>query len=473
MMLTGFIGPSYRAESLSQNAQRCVNWYLEQDPTGKQPNVLYGAPGLRLLSAVGSGPVRAAETVKDSILMVSGNGLYRVRSDWTSVLLTTLITNSGPAYICQAGTNALIVDGLAGYFVDFTSEPWTAGVVTDPSFPVNPASCTAMDGYFITHTAGTQTFQISSPFDAQAWDASDSAAKEGQNDPLVRVIASYRELYLIGSKTSEVWQNTGPSDSSLFPFTRIQGAFIEQGTPAPMSVRDIDGAILWLGESKVGANIVWRMQALNPIRVSTHAQEFAFSEYGDVSDAIAWTYQDRGHAFYVLSFPRAKATWCFDITTQLWHERPYRNPASNHEESHRGLCHAFLGSVHVVGDRANGNIYALDKDVFSDNGDPLIALRASTHMFNAGKRGFLSELEFFLAPGVGTSLAVDPQAMLRISKDGGHTFGYQRSQSIGAQGEYRKRCKFNRIVNARDMVIEFSISDPVERTLIGCNARIS
>lgn len=477
MMLPGFIGPSYVSEGTAQNAQRCVNLYLEQDPTGKQPTALYGTPGLRLLGTVGAGPLRASEAVGDSILVVSGNGLYRVRNDYTSTLLLTLSTFTGDAFIAQAGTNCLVVDGVKGYWVDFST--WTAGIVTDPGFPANPASCTAMDGYFVTHTAGTQTFQISALFDAKTWDAADSAAKEGQNDPLIRVIASYRELYLVGEKTSEVWQNIGSAD---FPFVRIDGAFIEQGTPAAMTVRDIDGAILWLGQSKVGANIVWRMQGFTPVRISTHAQELAFSEYQTVDDAFAWTYQDKGHAFYMLSFPTAGDTWCFDITTQLWHERPYRNPTSGIFECHRGACHAYAFDTHVIGDRQNGRLYALDRQVYSDNGDPLVSMRTSPHVlsvgrggpvFNEGRRQFLSKLEFFMQPGCGLEDGSEPQAMLRVSGDGGQTWGYERSASIGRIGEYLARVRFLRIINARDIVVQFSISDPVPRVISGASMALS
>lgn len=469
--LAGFIGPAYQSESLAVNAQRCVNWYLEQDPTGKQPNVFYGAPGLRLLGTAGPGPIRAQETCSDSIIVVSGNGIYRVQGHYVATLLLAINENDKPVFIAQAGSNALIVDGDAGYWVDWTNGTWTAGIVTSPDFPVSPATCTALDGYFITHTAGTKSFQISSPFNAQIWDAADVAAKEGQNDPLVRVIASYRELYLVGERTSEVWQDAGTAD---FPFVRIDGAFIEQGALAAATVRDIDGAIIWLGGSKVGKNIVWRMSGFQPIRITTHAQEGIFGAY-TTSDAYAWVYQDKGHAFYALNFPTDKATWCFDITTQLWHERLYRNPETALFEHHRGTCHTLFNGVHVVGDRLNGNLYALDRTIYSDNGDPLVALRTAPHTWNLGERGMLSELEFFFEPGVGLNdgQGVDPQAMLRISKNGGRTFPIARMTSIGKMGEYTRRARFVKIANTRDFVIELSISDPVKRVLIGAVARIS
>ena len=46
----GFVGASYEAPSIYQDAQECINWYPEVDPT-KQPGergvvALYPTPGL-------------------------------------------------------------------------------------------------------------------------------------------------------------------------------------------------------------------------------------------------------------------------------------------------------------------------------------------------------------------------------------------------------------------------------------------
>jgi hypothetical protein len=49
--------------------------------------------------------------------------------------------------------------------------------------------------------------------------------------------------------------------------------------------------------------------------------EYAIQSYGNITDAIGYTYQQDGHPFYVLIFPSAEATWVYDVSTQLWHER--------------------------------------------------------------------------------------------------------------------------------------------------------
>ncbi|MFE1676613.1 hypothetical protein ACFMJE_18460, partial [Acinetobacter baumannii] len=67
--------------------------------------------------------------------------------------------------------------------------------------------------------------------------------------------------------------------------------------------------------------IVYRAVGYTGKRISTHAIEYAIQSYSTITDAIAFTYQQEGHSFYVLTFPTADKTWVFDVSTELWHER--------------------------------------------------------------------------------------------------------------------------------------------------------
>jgi hypothetical protein len=61
----------------------------------------------------------------------------------------------------------------------------------------------------------------------------------------------------------------------------------------------------------------------------------------------------------------------------------------------------------------------------------------------------------------------DPQLMMQVSKDGGHVFGNERWVSIGKQGRYRARAKFNRLGRSRDWVFKFRVTDPVKTVFVG------
>ena len=98
----------------------------------------------------------------------------------------------------------------------------------------------------------------------------------------------------------------------------------------------------------------------------------AARRYG--ADAVAYTYQQDGHPFYVLNFPSANTTWVYDVSTGAWHERAgFQDGAF---VRHRANCQCNFGGEIIVGDHENGNIYALDMTTFAGNGEPQKWLRS-------------------------------------------------------------------------------------------------
>jgi len=89
------------------------------------------------------------------------------------------------------------------------------------------------------------------------------------------------------------------------------------------------------------------------------------------SDAIGYTYSQAGHEFYMLTFPTEDVTWCFDLASQLWHRRAWRDPVTGIYHRHRSNCCAVFGDDIIVGDFENGKIYKLSQSVYTDDGDPL------------------------------------------------------------------------------------------------------
>jgi len=153
-----------------------------------------------------------------------------------------------------------------------------------------------------------------------------------------------------------------------------------------------------------------------------------------------------------------------------WHERS--SPLSSGGYSNWGpRCHAYFQGFNLVGAALNtalpARIAVLDSDYHYDNGRAIQRIRSSPHIFNKGQFVTVSSVEFLFQAGTGIESSADPEekdplATLRVSKDGGKTYGFIRSTPIGKQGEYKTRCQFNRLGRARDFVVELSISAPVQ-----------
>lgn len=465
-----FVSGAYQARSPNLNASCCINLYPEKDESGTGKNVaaLIGTPGLRLLTTLGgSGPVRGlwAPSVGDMIA-VQGNNLYRVSSSWVATLVGSLGNTTGPVSIADNGTIAVIVDGQSGFALTLLTSNLTQ--ITDPDF-YGADIVDYIDNMFVFNRPNTQKFYISS-IGGTDFDALDFASAEGAPDNIVSFIVDHRQIVFFGSESGEIYENTGNAD---FPIERAGNVFIEMGCAAKFGVTKIDNTIFWIGFSKKGSGIIWRLDGARPVRISTHALEYAIQNYNTISDCIAYAYQQEGHSFVVFAFPTAGKTWVFDAATGLWHERAYLNPTTGTLGRHRSNCHAFFGGEHVVGDWENGKLYALDMDYFSDNGDPLPRIRSAAHIASGDYKRIrfnALQIDFEAGTGLNTGQGIDPQAMLDWSDDGGHTWSSQHWRSIGKIGRYKQRVRWNRLGTSRDRVYRVTITDPVKVVIIGASS---
>ena len=188
-----------------------------------------------------------------------------------------------------------------------------------------------------------------------------------------------------------------------------------------------------------------------------------------LSDAFAFTYQQEGHIFYVLTFPAASKTWVYDASTQAWHERAWRTPLTGDLKRWRANCSVFAHGLHLVGDFESGNVYALDLDTYTDNGEAILRLRTTATTEGLQNRLFYSSLQVDMETGVGSAIGqgADPLLMLRYSDDGGHTWSNEKTATAGKVGEYGARAQFNRLGAGRNRVWELSMTDPVKFAVFG------
>lgn len=465
-----FVGGSYTARSRNFDAQRCVNLYPELSGSGTSKSVaaLYGTPGLSLWANLSGGNVRGLLRFTASIgLAVVGTNVYKLDSSGASTLIGTISAGTTPVSLASNGTIVMMVTGAGGlgYFIDPVAG--TVTTIADADF-VGGDRVDFIDGYFVWNQPGTQNYQITQLYGTDI-DALDFAAAEGSPDLLISLIVDHREIWLFGEDSTEVHYNSGNQD---FPFERIQGAFIEHGCAAKNSVAKMDNTVYWLSANKHGQGMVQRAAGYTPERVSTHAVEFAIDEYqrtGRIDDAIAFTYMQEGHAFYVLTFPTADATWVFDAATGLWHERAWRDTEGDLHR-HRANCQMQFANSTIVGDWESGKLYKLELDTYSDDGALISRIRSAPHIAGDDyKRIRYHALQVDMEAGVGLSSGQgeNPQAMLQWSDDGGHTWSNEHWASFGRIGEYRRRVRWRRLGNSRDRVFRLTITDPVKVAIVG------
>lgn len=474
-MKTPILGQTYVARSVNAADSRMVNLYPEAVPEGGlETGYLNRCPGLNVLASIGTGPIRGLWAFGVYGYVVSGVGLYQIDSSFNSTFIAN-VSGAGPVSMSDNGSQLFIACNPNGFVYNADTNAFVQLTLLDNNFP-GAVTVVYLDGYFIFNEPNSQRVWSTALLDGTSIDPLDFASAEGFPDGVVSIIADHREAWFFGAKSIEVWYDAGLPD---FPLARIQGAFLEIGCAAPYSVAKMDNSVFWLGSDARGNGIVYRANGYTPTRISTHAVEYAIQQYSTLSDAVAYTYQQDGHTFYVLSFPSGNATWVFDGATNKWHEREsFDNGMATR---HRSNCQMNFAGQTVVGDYVNGNIYSMNLSTYSDNSGIqkwIRSWRALAPGTNNLTRTAQHELQLECQSGVGlvTGQGSDPQVLLRWSDDGGNTWSNYHSKSMGAIGETGHRVIWRRLGTTeklRDRVYELSGTDPVKIAIMGADLRAS
>jgi len=462
-MKIGLVGSSYQQRSLPFDAQRMVNLFPIADQQGAETASLLGTPGLSLFSTTGAGPIRGIiSCANNRCFAVSGYDLYELSSNGVTTNRGSLESSSGVVTLSDNGFQLGMCDGDKVYMFTYATNVFAK--VTDADLP-SAGAIDFVDGYFIVNENNTGKFYISALYDGTSWDALDFASAESSPDLLTRAVNFIGQIGLFGNDTLEIWRNTG---DSTFPFSRISGS-TPIGCLSPFTITSIDTSVYWVGHNSQGGGIVYKAQGFTPTRISTDAIELKLQAVADPSALRAWTYQQEGHVFYVITGSDLETSLVYDLSTELWHERAFLNSAGNYEQ-HRGSCcvHAF-DNKQLVGDRENGNIYVMSLDVFSDNGHEIQRKRIYTHLIDELKQVRYSALDIGVETGVGlqSGQGEDPQISLRISKDGARTWSNSYSTSVGRAGVFGKQVKFRRLGISQQCTFEITMSDPVKWAVTG------
>jgi hypothetical protein len=457
-MQINFAGGAYETFSKNLNAQECVNFYVHIDQEGGVSQLsLRGTPGLRVWKDTGyPAEVRGVHKFNSFLYAVVGNRVYRVSNSGTSTLCTgTLETSSGYVSMADNGAQMMIVDGDFGYTVVST----TVTRITDSGFVSSPETVTSQDSYFLVTWRNSNYVAISDVGDGTSWDATQEFSAQGYSDNVLSVISDHRDLFALGESTFEVFYNSGDT----VPFTRRPGSTQEVGTGAKHSLVKLDNTLFFLSDNYQAV----RLEGNNPVAKSTRSVDYQIAQYETKSDAIGMPINIEGNAFYVITFPTANKTWCYNAASNFWHQlTSYPN-----EGRWRGNCAEYFNGKNIVGDYDNGKLYEVDFDTYTDNSELIRRIRATSAVKNEGKNIFHHQLEIFFEHGVGliTGQGSDPQAMLQYSDDGGHTWSSELWRSAGKIGKYEWRAVWNRLGASRHRNYRLIVTDPVKWVVTGAN----
>lgn len=460
-------GPSFRSRSPNANSQRTINLYPKKESPGAKSVIgLYHTPCLNYEVTGGIGPTRSDFVKwKNKAYQVNGSELISIDSNNTKTVIGLLNTAGGMVVIDKGRDHIAIVDGTNGYTYDGT----TFAQIADADFPNGATYIAYRGGRWIVNTPNSDQWQESDSEDPTAWDPLRFATAEAEPDDAYAIATTSNLVYLFGSETTQMYIDSTDPD---FSFDQYPGGVLYTGIAAQYSLANCkDDGVAFLAQDGDGDVYVALLNGIQITRISDSDLEQTIAKYATRTDAIGSTYRQEGRRFYVLTFPAADATFVYDFTERLWHERK-----SWGIDQWRVRGFGFYNNKIWAGDYQNGRIYSLDLDTYEDDGESIERTRICQYIHKDHKPISVNELVLDMETGTTTlqeGQGYDPVVMMRYSIDGGHTWSNELQATMGKIGEYHWECHWDQLGDCGYQVIyEFRITDPVPVTILGAYADI-
>ena len=370
-------------------------------------------------------------------------------------LLGTTLSSGTKVKFSPNGSTLVMANGGKMVHTDLS----TLTQMADGDAPTAVTHVGFLDGYTLANASGGQVFHNSDINAPTAWGAASVQQANGAPDNLLGLSVGWREIFLIGNDSLEIWYDDGVS-----PFSRTASGLIESGTSAVYTVQQVGGAWMWLDEKR---HFV-RLDRRTPTMISTPFNQ-QIQSFLTVNDAVSDVMEIDGNPLYIVSFPSAKRTFAYNYQKETWSDWGYWNTVSGQYDRFRGNCYCFARpwNAHLVGDHSNGKIYKASRSTFSDNGEAIRTLRRTGHVSHGTtRRKFSRELHIRCKRSVANAGVSDPQMFVRWRNDGG-AWGNEHWVSLGQVGQHEYIARLKHLGSYRVRQWEFGHTDATDFILMG------
>lgn len=453
------VGPTYVNRSLPVSAQVTRNFYIDLSLQGNEPVSLQPFPGLKPFATTGGGVNRGTGVLNNVLYTITGNTLYKVTSSGASTVIG-IIEGSGRCVLESDGENLVISTGVGKPYA-YDGSILTQG--TDEDLP-NAATVTYNNRRVIYDGNGSDVAfaDLDDPLVVNSFNIT---IAESETDDMRAVIAHNAQVYAFGATSIEPYYNSGVGNP---PYQVITNSVEDLGLHAIYSLASNKDFVYFLGSDLVP----YRVAGLAVQPIGNPAIGQAIRNYSDSSDAFGVTFRFDSLSFYLLSFPAGNETWLYNEQSGLWTNLAFGTDGSQHLISD----YEFIYNKHIVADRLTGNIYEMDFDTFTDNGD-VIQRQRDTLSIDGGTFGapgntvFMDRLELMIETG--QSLATDEaQIIMQYSDDNGRSWSGERFADVGVQGDFTYRLEWFSLGMFRNRMFRFIMTDPIKWVILSAQADI-
>lgn len=453
------VGPTYTNRSLPVSSQITRNFYIEVNPQGNELVSLMPFPGLPLFATAGNGVNRGTGTFKDIFYTISGSGLFSVNRGGVATLIGT-IPGSGRCNLQSDGNNLVIATG--------ESKPlaWDGTTLTQGTDVDLPnASTVVYLNRRVIYDGNNTDVAFADLDDPLSVNSANVTQTDTHPDNMLAGFSHQQQYFACCQESIEPYFNSGVGNP---PYTLVTNSVKEIGIHAIHSIGQNKQFTYFLGSDLTP----YRLSGLTLQPIGNPAIGQAISKYRDASDAYGMCFTLDEQEFYLISFPIGNETWLYGEESGLWTNLAFGTDGSQHLIS----SHEFIYDKHLVADRRNSNIYELDFDTFTDNGDTIQHIRDTITVDGEtfgrpDARVFMDRLRLRIEPGTSLVSAAS-QMIMQYSDDNGQTFSSERFASVGDQGEYGWIVEWLDLGMFYRRMFRFTMSDDIKWVLISASTDV-
>lgn len=420
--------------------------------------------GLEDFDTIGTAPFRGAfqkdGLLGDATFVVASTGAYLETAAGVQTAVTGAIAGDGEVIIdggldADLNTVIRIATGTALYIYTWDRSTGSGNVMAEDFPTAGGAGATSvafLGGYWLASEAGTDAAYYIEPA-GSGWNALEFASAEFAPDALKGLVAVGEQGALLGSATTEFWRLTGNASS---PLERSGGLVFNIGCRSIFSAVNCAGDLIFVDNNCQ----VQLTSGGEPQLISDNGldEQIRRTNADDLSAAF---YAKDGHPLYVLHLGTA-ATWVYDLSTRRWSK--FASLGSNYW---RPKFFATMGDTVLAFDRLSNQVWRLDPDRRYDGSNVFPLEFCGFIPVSEGRLPLANiTLDCLLGDAPRTGQGSDPLIGLRVSYDGGATYGPVKYRSLGITGKRSSQPRWTNLGTAKaphGVIAKWEVADPIGR----------
>ena len=464
----------------------------------------------------------------EDLFACMGNTLYRIDYSGNMTALGTLASNASRISFAEAGgprALLLVVDGAAMYYYDLLE----GGQLKQITLPeringnggtITPSFVSVVAGSIVVNDSGSGYVYYSKAYPLnsdkrQMFDIQNGAVQyeddgvtvkmvevdsdqhvfeddygaqqyfsgESSSDNVNGLIAVGPTLYVFGQKSVDVFQRgSGEYEDWIRTSYTTTNSF---GLEAPNSLASIGGSVYFIASGAQYGKCIMKMTGTAWEKCSEEwLDEKLLQE--NTNSAYGMCYSVGEHQFYCVQLNGIGETWCLDSMDNGWHQRTSIDQKTKMETQWRAGAIAYYREKFWTFTN-DGLMCRFHSDYWLEDfpdghSEPMVRTRQTSVITDSFRPFTFEELTIECNTGTQrnynrvspTHQVVDkemPKVMLRVSRDGGMSFGNTRTAYFGNKGEYSHRVRFMNLGANRLCVIRVTFSEPMDFVMTACSIR--